>query len=164
MLTVRSPMPLMAHSDLPCACFYGGETKVIMAVRGDDRVINIFDMLFEVSDNGPVLFRLNVADSVGDVDGCCSGGDDGLDDLREKCEVTAGCVFCGELHVFGEGGRMTDGFVRHFKNLLRGFAEFVLHVNRACRKEHMDSRVGCALQGIPCTVDICNDRAASPTT
>src|SRR6202040_605400 len=80
-----------------------GHAQVVVAVGGEDDVVNAGDLCEEHAEGGGVLVGSGVAHGVGDVDGGGSGLNGDGDDLDEKVGVGAGGILGGELDVVGEG-------------------------------------------------------------
>ena len=136
------------------------KTEIIMAVDRNNRLIDIFHMLFEIADKSTVLRRLAVSHGIRNIDGRGTGIDNRLHHLCQKRRLAAGRILRRELHILRQGCGIPDTGNRHLQNLFRRFAELVFHVNRTCRKEHMDSRVRRIRQCLPGTVDIRGNTAA----
>ena len=97
-----------------------GHAEVVVAVGGEDDVVDAGDACSDHAEDGGVLVGRGVADGVGDVDGGGSGLDGDGDHLDEEVGVGAGGVFGGELDVVGEGAGEADGFGGLVEGLARG--------------------------------------------
>ena len=76
-----------------------GQAEVVVAVRGEDDVLDAGDAGADVEEHLRVVLRDAVADGVGQVEGGGAGLDGDLADFDEEVAVGAGGVFGGELDV-----------------------------------------------------------------
>ena len=125
-----------------------------MTMHAENGLVRVRGVLDDVFDQFPVLGRLRVAHGVGHVDGGSPGVDDLGEDADEEVGIGTGGVLGGEFNVGGVLGGLPHSGDGHFHDLIRGFAEFVLHVDGRSGEEDVDARVARALQGLPCAVDV----------
>ena len=78
------------------------QAEVIVAMAGDDGLIDIVDVVDEEGDLFAVLVREAVAGGIGDIDDGGAGGDDGFDHAGQVFVVGAAGVFGIEFHVIDE--------------------------------------------------------------
>ncbi len=97
-----------------------GEAEVVVAVRGEDDVLDAGDAGADVEEHLRVVLRDAVADGVGEVEGGGAGLDGDLADLDEEVAVGAGGVLGGELDVVAIGAGEGDHFGDLVEGLLRG--------------------------------------------
>ena len=104
-LPARSPMPLMVHSTCRAPAMHRrqavghGHAQVVVAVNGDDGLVDVGHVLEDAADQRPELVRGGVADRVRDVDRGGAGRDGDLQRLVQEVRVGAGGVHGRELHV-----------------------------------------------------------------
>ena len=117
-------------------------------------LIDVGHAVDEVRDYVSKMCWRGVADRVGDVDGCGAGGDGGFDDLAQKVDFGAGCVFGRKLDVvavrFGTrdalDGATDDFFFVHFE------LEFAMDGARG--EKDVNPHIVAVLQRFPRAVDI----------
>src|SRR5271157_5754630 len=73
--------------------------QVVVAVRADDRPVDVTDAFLQRANHGGILGGRGIADSVRDVDGGRTRLDGRRDDFAEEIELGPGSVFGGKLDV-----------------------------------------------------------------
>jgi hypothetical protein len=130
------------------------DPQVVVAVDGDDGLLDVGHILADALDQLAEFFRHAVADGVGDVDGFGSRPNGCLDHLVEKLRIGTGGVHHGELHIVHEGlgvGHHLLGNLQHFG---AGLAQLVLEVNVGGGDKGVDAGLGGGLEGFGCRFDV----------
>lgn len=131
-----------------------GESEIVVAMSRPDDLVGSLGVSDQVLDHGAVLLGHVVTDSVGDVEGCGAGLDDGREDRAQKVLVTPSCILGRELDIGDEGpceGYCCDGTLHA---LIAGDFELVLEVNVGSGEEGVDAFVGCVCDCIVAALDI----------
>src|SRR5258708_38778195 len=116
-----------------------GHAEVIVAVGGEDYVVDSRDTGFDQAEDRGILLGGGVADGVGDVDGGGAGLDGDGDHLEEELGVGAGAVLGGELYVFGEGAGEADRLGGLVEGLVAGDAELALEMEVGGGEDDVDT-------------------------
>src|SRR3984885_10762238 len=124
-----------------------GHTEVVVAVCGEDYVVNSRDAGFDQAEDRGVLLGGGVADGVGDVDGGGAGLDGDGDHLEEELGVGAGAVLGGELDVFGKGAGEADRLGGLVEGLVAGDAKLALEMKVGGGEDEVDAVGGGGLDG-----------------
>ena len=115
-------------------------TEIVVAVGGYRHVVDAVDMLHKILYLLAEFTRQTVAGSIGDIDYCGSGLDDGLHHSREVFVVGAPGVFRIELNVFYKRLGVFHAFDGPFKYFLRSGVELILYVIGRCAYARMYTR------------------------
>ena len=128
--------------------------QVVVAMGGDDRPVDVRDMIDEVFDLGAVFVRKAVARRVGDVDHGGAGGNGRLDDARQVLDVGPACVLGVELHILDIAFGIFHRRNGPFENLFRRRAQFVVNMLRRHADTRMDTLVLGKTQSVGRHVDV----------
>ncbi len=123
--TVDSDLYLTRAVDYAGHCVGRSHTEVIVAVGGDDGLVDAIHVLLEVLDFLTVLGRKAVTGSVGDVHYCCPGLDDSLHHPGKIFILCPAGVFSVEFHILDVLFGVLDSPDRAFYDLFAGGVELV---------------------------------------
>jgi len=152
-LPARSPIAIDGALDLAGDAFDAGQrvgyghTEVVVAVGGEDYVVDSRDAGFDQAEDRGVLLGGGVADGVGDVDSGGAGLDGDGDHLEEELGIGAGAVLGGELYVFGKGAGEADRLGGLVEGLVAGDAELALEMEVGGGEDDVDTVGGGGLDG-----------------
>ena len=76
-----------------------GQAQIVVAVNGNDGIGYIGDIGYQIGNNPVEVLRSGVANRIGNIDGRCTSGYDGLDDLTKELGLSARSILRGKLHV-----------------------------------------------------------------
>ena len=140
-----------------------GKAKVVMAMDTYDCTADVLDSMVKIGNFFTELGGPGIAGSVGDIDGCCSCGDDCLDDFGKEALIGAAGIFGGKLDIGGEcfcKGNSIDSHVQDGTPLiLKGCAvsvtgEFAGNVDIGGADEGVNARFAGLGKCFPCGSDI----------
>ena len=106
-------------------CVGRGHAQVVVAVGGDDGVLDSGDMVAEILDLGSIFLRKTVSGRIRDVHHGSSGLDHGFDYSGEEFIVGTSGILGVEFHIFNIFLGVFHRAYRPFENLLPGGVEFV---------------------------------------
>ena len=118
------------------------KAKIVVAVNGENSVIDIGNVLIDPSDQIAELSRCGVADGVGNVDRGCPCRNGGFDHLIEELRITAPGVFTGKLDILNQGAGVADHLGNDAQDIGSALAQFVLEMDVAGCDEGMDPAAG----------------------
>ncbi len=137
----------------------GGHAQVIVAVGGEDGVLDAVHVVAQVFNLGAVFLRKAVARGVGDVHDRGAGLDDGFHHPGQEFILGPAGIFGIELNVFHIFLGILDGPDGPLQDFFPGGIEFILDVGIGRADSGVDAFVFGILQGLGGYVDILFYRA-----
>ena len=134
--------------------------EVVVAVDGQNRLVDAVDPLPDVRDALRPLRRDGVADRVGDVDRAGAGVDDRRQHVAHVVEVGARGILRRELDVLAVPAGVADGFDGRLHHFGPRLAQLVLEVDVGGRHEGVDAGAPGVPHRFPAAVDVAETHAA----
>ena len=159
-LPARSPMPLMVHSTWRAPAWTAArrvghrQAQVVVAVDGDDRLVDVGHVLLDAADERLELVGDGVAYGIGDVNGCGAGRDALLEQRVDVERVGAGRVHGRELDVGAVLLGPRHGRAGHLPHLVAVLLQLVHHVDVGGGEEDVDAGLGGVFHRLPAGVHV----------
>ncbi len=126
-----------------------------MTVNRNNRILNIADILFKITDNIEIFRRNRIAHRIGDIDCCCSSFDHRLDHFCQKWKLCPNSILSREFNIRGVTGCKGNSCDSGIQNFLLTHFQLVLHMDiTGCNKGMNSSALSGIFQSIPGTVNI----------
>ena len=152
--TVNGHFHLTGAVQYTCHRISRRHTQIVMAVGGDNGVVNTVHMLHQVFYLGAILRRQAVTCRVGDVHHRRSRLDDGLDDTGQVFILRTSGVFGIELHIVHKAAGILHGSHGALDDFLTIGVEFIADVRIRSTDTRVDTFVFGIFQGFSRYVDI----------
>ena len=131
-----------------------GHSQIVVAVCGNDHVVNPLHPLPDGRDQLSELRRYGVANRVRNVQRGSSRFDDGIEHATQKIRVGTRSVFRRELYVIAKRLGEANRVPRLLHTLIARDPQLILQMNIRSRQKHMDPRTRRSLQCLPGALDV----------
>ena len=116
-----------------------GQAEVVVAMHADDGVVDVADVVLQISDQRGVFLGHGEADRVGNVDRGRARSDDRFDNLREKFRLGARSVLRRELDILAMRLGQSCAVGGEAQDFLMRFFQFVLAMDFRGGEENVDA-------------------------